>query len=114
MKAEPAVLESALECGDELAAKDATEHLDGEKEVATGVDPTRALGGEATGRHHAMHMGVEFKFLTPSMQHAEETDFCAEMFWIACNFDKCFRTGAKQEIVYGLLVLQRQWGQLTG
>jgi hypothetical protein len=29
MKAEPAVLESAPECRDELAVKDATAHLDG-------------------------------------------------------------------------------------
>ena len=88
--------------------------LTGRKKSLREFDPTRAIGGEATGRHHAMYMGMEFEFLTPGMQHAEETDFCAEMFWIACNFDKCFRTGAKQEIVYGLLVLQRQWGQLTG
>ena len=37
VKAESAVLESALECGDELAAKDAAEYLDGEKEVVRGL-----------------------------------------------------------------------------
>ena len=61
-----------------------------------------------------MHMGMKFEFLTPGVQYAEETDFCTEMFWVAGDFDKCLGTGAKQEIVYGLLVLQRQWGQLTG
>ena len=35
MEAEPTVLESPLQCGDELAAKNATEHLDGKKEVVT-------------------------------------------------------------------------------
>jgi hypothetical protein len=31
MEAEPTVPESALQCGNELAAKDATEHLDGKE-----------------------------------------------------------------------------------
>src|ERR1700693_3861747 len=109
MKAEPAVLESALECGGEFAAKDATEHLDGKKEVVGCLDPTRAIGRQPTGRDHAMHMRVKFEFLTPGMQHAEEADFRAEMLWIASNFEKRFRTGAKQKIVDDLLVLQRQW-----
>ena len=56
-----------------------------------------------------MDMRVEFEFLTPRMQHAEEADFCAEMLWITRNFEKRFRTGAKQEIVDDLFVLQRQW-----
>jgi hypothetical protein len=43
------------------------------------------------------------------MQHAEETDFCAEMLWITRNLEKRFRTGAKQEIVDDLFVLQYQW-----
>jgi hypothetical protein len=32
VKTEPAVLKSALECRDELAAKDSAEHLDRKKE----------------------------------------------------------------------------------
>jgi hypothetical protein len=40
------------------------------------------------------------------MQHAEETDLRTEMLGIAGDFEKCFRTGAKQEIVKYLLVLQ--------
>ena len=48
------------------------------------------------------------------MQHAEESDFCAEMLWITRNFEKRFRTGAKQEIVEDLLVLQDQCRQATG
>ena len=44
MEAEPTVMESALQCGDELAAKDAAEHLDGKKEVVAWLDPTRPIG----------------------------------------------------------------------
>ena|ERR1700739_729023 len=60
-----------------------------------------------------MDMGVKFEFLTPGMQHAEEADLCTEMLGIASNFEKGFRTGAKQKIVDDLLVLQNQCGQMT-
>src|SRR5947209_1896297 len=113
MKGELAVMKGALERFVELAAKDATEHVDGKKEVVAWLDPARAIGRQPTGRHHAMHMRVKFEFLTPAVQHAEEADFRAEMLGIACDFQKGFRTGAKQEIVDDLLVLQDQRGQMT-
>src|ERR1700688_358925 len=60
-----------------------------------------------------MHMWVKFEFLTPGMQHAEEADFCAKMLGIAGHFEESFCTGAKQEIVDDLLVLQDQRSQMT-
>ena len=48
----------------------------------------------------------DVEFLT----HAEEADFCTEVLGIARNFEKGFGTGAKQEIVEDLLVLQHQRG----
>jgi len=53
-------------------------------------------------------------FLTTGVQHAEEADFCTEMLGIASDFEKGFRTRAKQEIVDDLLVLQNQRSQMTG
>jgi hypothetical protein len=47
------------------------------------------------------------------MQDAEEANFCAEMLGITRNFQKSFGTGAKQEIVDELLVLQDQRSQMT-
>jgi len=47
------------------------------------------------------------------MQNTEEADFCTEVFGIAGHFKKSFCTGAKQEIVEDLLVLQDQRGQMT-
>ena len=44
MKVELAVMKGALERFVELAAKDATEHLDGKKEIVAWLDPTRAIG----------------------------------------------------------------------
>ena len=56
-----------------------------------------------------MDMRVKAKFLVPGVENAEETDLRAEMFGIAGEFEKGFRTGAKQKIVDDLLVLQSQW-----
>src|SRR5258708_1871856 len=59
VEAELAILKGALKCRDELAAKNAAEHLDGKKESVAWFDPTRAIGRESAGRHHAMHMWVK-------------------------------------------------------
>jgi len=56
---------------------------------------------------------VHFEFLAPAVQHAEETNLCTEVSRITSDFEKGFRTGAKQEIVDDLLVLQGQWCQLA-
>src|SRR6267378_7113935 len=113
MKVELTVMKGALERFVELAAKNSAEHLDGKKEVVACLDPARTIGRQPTGRHHAMYMRVKFESLTPAVQHAEEADFRAEMLGIACDFQKGFRAGAKQEVVDDLLVLQHQRGQVT-
>src|SRR5215472_1502260 len=61
-----------------------------------------------------MEMRMETELLTPSMQHTEEADLRAEKSRIAGHFEKGFRTGAEQQIVDDLLVLQHQWGQAAG
>jgi hypothetical protein len=60
-----------------------------------------------------MDMRVKFEFLTPAVQHTEEADLRTEMLGIACDFQKGFCTGAKQEIVEDLLILQHQGSQVT-
>jgi len=47
------------------------------------------------------------------MKHGEETDLGSEMLGVEGNFQKSFRTGAEQEVIEDLLVLQRQWGELV-
>ena len=108
MKVKLAVLVGAFEGLVELAAEDATQYFDGKKEVVAGFDPARAVGRESTGGNYTMNMWVKFEFLTPGMQNTEEADFCTEMLGIASDFEKRFGTGAKQEIVDELLVLQSQ------
>ncbi len=83
---QPAVAEGALESRHKFAAEDATEYLDGEKEGVTSFDPAGVIGGESTGRNHAMDMRVKPELLIPGVQYAEETDFGAEMRGIASNF----------------------------
>src|ERR1700758_4602471 len=112
MKVELAVSKGALERFVELSAKDVTEHLDGKKEIVAWFDPARVIGRQSAGWHHAMNMWVGREFLTPGMQNTEEANFCTEVFGIAGHFEKSFRTGAKQEIVEDLLVLQDQRGQM--
>jgi hypothetical protein len=55
-----------------------------------------------------MHMGMQGELLTPGVQHAEETKFCAEVSGIARDFEKSFRTGAKQQAVDEFFILRRQ------
>src|SRR5260221_3513839 len=59
-----------------------------------------------------MDMGMEPELLIPGMQHGEEADFRAEVFRISSDFEKCFCTGAEQQIVDDFLVLQSQWSKL--
>ena len=111
VEAELAIVEGLPESGDKLAAEDSTQHLDGEKEAIAGVDPALVIGGETAGRNHTMQMGMVLEFLTPGMEHAEEADFGAEMAGITGDFEQRFGTGAEQEIVDDLLVLQGQRGE---
>jgi len=60
-----------------------------------------------------MDMRVKAKYLVPGVENAEEPDLRAEVSRIACNFEKSFRTGTKQKILDGLLILQSEWCQLT-
>ena len=96
MEFQPAVAKGAQESRHKLAAKDATEYLDGEKEGVTSFDPAGVIGRESAGRNHAMDMRVKPEFLIPGMQYAEEADLDTEMRGIASNFQECFRTTAKQ------------------
>src|SRR5437879_9438122 len=61
-----------------------------------------------------MNMRMNFEFLAPGMQDDEEDNLYAEVSRIASHFEKGFGTGAEQEIVEDLLVLQNQWRQAAG
>src|SRR5258708_29987209 len=61
-----------------------------------------------------MNVRMKVELLTPRMQHAEEANLCAEVSRIASEFEKGVGTGAEQETVEDLLVLQNQWSESMG
>src|SRR5438876_7181509 len=61
-----------------------------------------------------MNVRMNFEFLAPGMQDAEEANLCAEVLRITSHFEKGFRTGAEQQTVEDLLILQHQWRQAAG
>jgi hypothetical protein len=105
-------LKSGLESGDELAAKHASEYLDGEKEARAGSDPASVIEREPAGRDDTVYVGMKLEFLVPSVEHAEEADLGTEMSWVASDLEKSFRAGTKQQTIDYLLVLQSQRRQL--
>src|SRR5208282_5791505 len=111
VEAELAFGEGPFESGDKLATEDSTQHLHWQKEAIAGVDPALVIGGEAAGWDHAMDMGMMFQLLIPTMEHAEEADFGAEVAGITRHFEQRFGAGPEQEIVDDLLVLQGQRGE---
>ena len=58
-----------------------------------------------------MNVWMVFEFLIPGVQHAEETDISTEVLGIAGDFKQGFGTGAEQQTVNDLLVLQGQWSE---
>jgi hypothetical protein len=61
-----------------------------------------------------MDMRMMLQPLVPGMQHAEETDLCAEVTRIASNLEQRCGTGSKEQVVDDALVLQREWRDFMG
>ena len=113
MEVQLAILKSLFERVDELAAKEFTQHFLGKEVVVAGANPAGVIRREAAGRNDTVYMWMSGELLAPGMQDAEEADLCAEASRVASHFEKSFRTGAEQEIVKDLLVLQHQRSQAT-
>ena len=105
---ELALLESSLESGDELTAKDAAEHAHRQEEGIARVDPARVVGRKPSGGNQTMQVRMEQQVLTPTVQHGKEADLSAEMFGIRRNLEQGLGGGVEQKIVEDLLVDQRQ------
>jgi hypothetical protein len=58
-------------------------------------------------------VGMMQQILTPGMEYRKEADLRPQMFGIGGYLQKSFRTGAEQEVIEDLLVLQRQLGKLV-
>jgi hypothetical protein len=51
--------------------------------------------------------------LTPGMQDGKESNLCSEVTRITSYLLQGLGTGAEQEVIEDILVLQRQWGELV-
>ena len=77
------LLESALQGGDELAAEDTTEYVDGQEEGIAGMDPLLAVGRETSGRDDTVEVRMSQQVLSPGMQDRKEANVCPQMAGIA-------------------------------
>jgi len=108
MEAQLALGEGAFQSGDELTAKDASQDRDGKKEAATGGEPAVVVGGESASGDHTMDMRMMLQLLVPGVEDTEEADLGAQMPGMARDFEQGLGTGAEQQIVKNLFVLQSQ------
>ena len=88
-------LKGRLEPSDELPAKYAPEHVDGEKEARARPNPACAIEGESAGGDDAVDMRMKLEFLIPCVEHAEEADLGPEMSGVASDLEKSFCSGTK-------------------
>ena len=86
--------ESALQTGDELAAKDAAQHLDRQEERITRMNPALVVGRKTTGWNHAVNMRMSLQILSPGVKHTQKTDLGAEMLRIGGNLQQRRSAGA--------------------
>jgi hypothetical protein len=77
------------------------------------MDPLRAIGRETSGRDHAVDVKMMEQVLTPGMQDRKKSNLCSQVTRIAGYLLQSLRTGAEQEVIEDLLVLQRQLGKLV-
>jgi hypothetical protein len=111
VKSELAQTIGTPQSGDELSTKDPAQHPHGKEERVAGFNPGSVIGRQSTGWNNAMNVWMVFEFLIPGVQHAEETDISTEVLGIAGDFKQGFGTGAEQQTVNDLLVLQGQWSE---
>ncbi len=110
---ELAFAERGLETGNDLAAEDTAEHLDGQEESSARGGPARMVRRESACGDDAVDMRMMLESLVPGMEHAEEADLCAEVPWIASDLQQRGRTGAEEQAVDQPLVLKREQSQFT-
>jgi hypothetical protein len=105
---ELSVTKGALQAGDELAAKHSAQHFHGEEESIPEANPVFAVERETTAWDHAVDMRMMQKILAPGMKHTQEADLGAEMLCVRRDLQQSGGTGAEQEVVDDLLVVESQ------
>jgi hypothetical protein len=76
------------------------------------MDPAGVIWGQTSGWDEAVDMRVSEQVLAPGMQDGEESDLGAQVLGIGGYLEKRFRTGAEQEVIEDLFILQHQLTEL--
>ncbi len=108
MELELVLPEEVAKSGGELAAEDAAECADGQKETVRRSDPSGAIGSKAAGGNDVMDVGMMLKVLAPGMEHAKKPDLCSQMLRVAGKFEQRRCAGSEEQIVKQSLVLQNE------
>ena len=78
------------------------------RKKAPEAHPVFAVERETTAWDHAVDMRMMQKILAPGMKHTQEADLGAEMLCVRRDLQQSGGTGAEQEVVDDLLVLESQ------
>src|ERR1700710_1248054 len=81
------------------APEQAREYPHGQEVTGATGDPVLAVRGDASARHHAVHVGMMLQVLPPGVQERDEADLSAEMFRIGSDRAQGFGAGAEQDVV---------------
>jgi len=76
------------------------------------MDPLRALEREASRRDDAVEVRVVEQILAPGMEDRKKSNLCSQVTRIAGYLLQSLRTGAEQQIIEDLLVLQHEFGKV--
>ena len=107
------LVKGSLQSGDELAAKDAAEHLHRQEETVARSDPMGVVGSETSSGGHAVDMGMMLEPLVPGMEHTEEADLRAQVAGIASDLKQGCGAGLEEQAVDHALVLEREGSEFT-
>jgi hypothetical protein len=108
VKLELVLLKELAKSGSELAAENAAECADGQKEAVGRSDPSGMIGSYAASRNDVMDVRMMLKVLSPGMEHAKKPDLCSQMLRVAGEFQQCRGAGSEEQIVKQSLVLQSE------
>ena len=78
VEAERAALVESSQSREELSAKECAEHANGEEEIGTRGDPSRAVERETAAGDDAVHVRVELELARPGVEDAGDAELSAE------------------------------------
>ena len=113
MELELVLTKESLQSGYELAAEDAAERGNWEKEALGGSNPSGTIGGKTASGNNVVDVRMMLKILAPGMEHAEKTDVCSQMLRVSRKFEQRGCTRAEQQFVKQSFILQYERGEFV-